>query len=81
MRYNFDKDTCFLVFKKQLPINYCAKLDEVKDLAVAFDAAGNDFELDWDTLVRRAERFTKGARLAPADNGRQIIGLEDKIPE
>jgi hypothetical protein len=45
-------------------------LDEVKDLAVAFDAAGNDFELDWDTLVRRAERFTKGARLAPADNGR-----------
>lgn len=48
---------------------------------MTFDAAGNEFELDWDTLVRRAERFTKGARLAPTDNARYVIGLEEIIPE
>lgn len=64
-QYGFDKDTCFLIFKQQLPIEYCAKLDEVKDIIATFDEAGVDFELDWEALVRRAERFVKGNRLAP----------------
>jgi hypothetical protein len=65
-RYNFDKDTCFLIFKKQLPLSFCSKLDEVKDLVVSTYESGYNYEIDWDTLVRRAKRFLQGSRLASA---------------
>jgi hypothetical protein len=46
------------------------KLDEVKDLVVAIDEAGEKYEMDWDTLIRRAKRFVRGNRMAPTAGDR-----------
>jgi hypothetical protein len=52
-------------------------LDEVKDLVVAIDEQGEQYEVDWDILIRRAKRFMRGNRLAPEHDGREITGLDE----
>lgn len=53
----------------------------MKDLAVTFDESGDMYELDWNTLVRRAERFTKGSRLAPTTSDRKVVGFDEHMIE
>lgn len=82
LKYGYDEKECFRAFRSVLPWSYWTKLDEMREFAAIVDEDA-EVEINWNTLIRRANHATKTTRLGPSSQNRVIAGMERtgiKIP-